>query len=582
MSINTNLSLNKLQLRAVSAINKYLPTKTTRQIYDVSESTTEPQEHVIQTKKNLVHLDDDEDDVLTTTNVAGFSRLVETVKPGEEVSNATALMELITGEFHIEEKLAFSHLPKDDPNTYNFLLLGPAGSGKTTVITNAVDTTVLKVAFCAFTNKATQVLKKISLKHGSTFHADFLTIHKLLALEIKYLHRETEIAFTFDKNKVENLKNYDVIIFDECSTISAELFGYLHEANDFIKFKYGYRIKFIFLGDYWQLPPVGEDTAVVFKNATVQNWPVSKLAAVMRAGNEQMVKVNNRLLKWVDVFKSRIEKPIKSFVRKYPYNLAMKKDHPDMYINHLDDFHDTYMNLWKADPDTVMLTYSKANCQKTNFAIQDIIDDNAKRELPPDRKDPHFFVGDRCCLDKPIEVCQIKRDTSRGTEFVVLSERLGESLYNGEIFDVLYAEDVNVRTPLNKLPYIGLYFPGQLITVRRIDETNPTTTYDIIHIEESIINAARKKIRGRCRRTFYISLFSAYLKFYPKLTYGYCITVYKSQGSEWRNVLVNINSIKWCIVGSGADTDLKKKRALFRTTYTAMSRASQNLKLFWF
>jgi len=571
------LFLNEQQERAVRAINKYLPVETSRQIYAVDPLENEPKVNTVKPKKKLVHLDDAEEDVLTT-NVAQ-SRLV----PDDPIPDQrSAFLEMLNGEFHTEEVLKFSHLPEEPANEHNFLLLGPAGSGKTTVITNAINTNKLKVAFCAFTNKATQVLKAISKKFGVEFDAEFMTVHKLLALEIKYLGRETEIAFDFDKNKVESLKQYDVIIFDECSTISAELFGYIQQAWEYIYFKFGHSIKFIFLGDYWQLPPVGEDTAVVFKNATKQKWPVCKLSAVMRAGNDTMQAINQRLLKWVDVFKNRVEKPIKSFIKKYPYNLAMRKDHPTMYLSNVDEFYDTYMSTVKADPDTVILTYSKKNCEKTNHAIQDMIDDEAKRELPPERNDPHFYVNDRCCIDKPIEICQIKRSTSRGTDFVVLDERLGESLYNGEIFDVIYTEDVNVRTPLNKLPYIDSYFPGQILTVRRIGEANPLATYDIVHIAESLINAARKKIRTKGRRAFYLNLMSVYIKFYPKLTYGYCITVYKSQGSEWHNVLVNLNSIKWCVAGSDDSGDLKKKRALFRTTYTSMSRASQNLKLFWF
>jgi AAA+ ATPase superfamily predicted ATPase len=111
----------------------------------------------------------------------------------------------------------------------NMLLLGPAGSGKTTVIVNAFNGKSMKVAFCAFTNKATQVLCKIADKFSIDFNPDFMTIHKLLALEIKYLDKETEIAFTFDKSKIEYLKDYNVIIFDECSTISKELYKYIYE-----------------------------------------------------------------------------------------------------------------------------------------------------------------------------------------------------------------------------------------------------------------------------------------------------------------------------------------------------------------
>lgn len=530
--------LNPLQSRAVRAINKYLPKKT---LALVDKPKVKPKEPEVKTE-------------------------------------AQRLTELITGEFHLEAPLEFSHLPKEPENKHNFLLLGPAGSGKTTVITNAIDTNKLNVAFCAFTNKATQVLKTISTKFGVTFNADFMTIHKLLMLRLRYESND-KVSFDFNTEAIGYLKQYDVIIFDECSTISTELFTYIQEAWEYIFFKYNHSIKFIFLGDYWQLSPVGEHISSVFAHANKEKWSVSKLSSVMRAGNDEIQSINQRLLKYVDVFRKKTKKPLDSFVIKYPYNLVRKQDHPNMYLSNTDIFHKYFMKLWKSDSDTVMLTYSKKNCCKTNFAIQDLIDIDADRMCPVTRTDPQFYVGDRCCIDKPVDICHIKYMSDK-TPHVLLDSRTGESLYNGEIFDVIAVENVLVRTQLNKLAYITNYFPGQILTVRRIADT--TDTYDIIHIAETIVEAAKKKIKRRGRKQFFEQLFSSYIKQYPKLTYGYCITVYKSQGSEWRNVLINLNSIKWSIAGPGTDVSLKKKSMLFRTTYTSMSRASHSLKLFWF
>jgi hypothetical protein len=562
------LSLNQDQKNAINAINRYLPKCTAKKNYDKFDLDNEP---AIRVHTDHLSVPSQVDELSHESSIDPLDNRDETfIDINDYLDNTPPL----------EEQLLFSHLPKEPPSSHNFLLLGPGGSGKTTVITNAIDTSKLRIAFCAFTNKATQVLKNISTKSGIAFVADFLTIHKLLALDIRYQRKETEIAFDFTKEKVDKLKMYDAIIFDECSTISDDLYRYIQEAWEYIYFKYGHSIKFIFLGDYWQLSPVGEDTSVVFSHASKEKWQVSKLSSVMRSGNDKMQSINQRLLKWVGVFKNRTKKPLDSFIRKYPNNLVMRKEHPDVYISHLDQFLQTYLDVWKSDPDVVILTQTRNNCQKTNFAIQDLVDDESNRVIPEDRKNIKFHVGDRCCIDRPIEVCSIKRQRSQGVSYVVLDEHTSHSLYNGEIFDIIHVEDSKVCTPLNRLKYIDSYFDSQILTVKRIGISN-TTTYDIIHIDESIVNAARKKINNRGRRMFYLQLLSSFIKVYPKLDYGYCLTIYKSQGSEWRNVLINLSSVKYCIIGSESNADLKKKRSLFRTTYTAMSRASFNMWLFW-
>lgn len=523
---------------------------------------------------------------------------------------------------------------------HRFLLLGPAGSGKTTVIVNAFNGSNLKICFCAFTNKATQVLKNIAKKFQLDFQADFMTIHKLLGLEVKYQDTEMEIAFTFDKNKILGLAQYDVIIFDECSTISADLYKYTEEAWEFIHFSKLKKLKYLFLGDYWQLPPVGEEKSVIFQTATRDKWPVAKLDKVMRSANDDLASVNAKMLEWIPKFK---ENDVDDFVKGYPYNLVARTR--KRYLG-LDSLLDKFLDTWQnTTSDTVILTYSRSNCEKTNFAIQDRLDMAAGRELPAIRTVEKFHAGDRCCLDKPIEVhaihykqeklsiknldeIQLMKDIvslseeltdptaqyisaeatkqvsdvsvmindmlckyettesptdekSADKKTVHLEEATGVSLYNGEIFDVLEATDVYIVTPLNRFQYMKKHFEGQRLVVKRIADTDTDLKYEILHIPEADINTARKLIRAKERRMFYLNIMSDFIKRYPKLDYGYCITVYKSQGSEWHTTFVNLNSVKWSIIGKGTVADLKKKAQLFKTTYTALSRASASLYCLW-
>lgn len=463
----------------------------------------------------------------------------------------------------------------DSSNIHKYLLSGPAGSGKTTVIVNAFNGRNLNVAFCAFTNKATQVLYKISSKFSIDFNPVFMTIHKLLMLEPKHKDHERELAFDFDKTKMSMLSKYDVIIFDECSTISKELYGYILEMQEYVKFTNSKNIKLVFLGDFWQLPPVCEEKSVVFTKAVEEKWPLSKLDKVMRSANDEMKAINTQLLSWVPKFKSG---DVGDFVTTYPYNLVNKS--LKLYLPIM-DFYKQFLDTWKTEtPDCVMLTYSRNNCEKINNDIQDLLDKEAKRD-PPDeiRKNIKFYSGDRCCVQHPVELSTIVHFTKNDKKMYKLQEATPVTLYNGEIFEVMFAEDVLIYTSLNKFEEIGPYFEGQKLTVYRCNDVSEK--YEILHIPEPTLNKARQELRRIVSKKTYITIMSEFIKLYPELTYGYCLTVYKSQGSEWHTVLVNVHNIKWSIAGDGKDMTTKKKASLFKATYTALSRASDKLYCYW-
>lgn len=464
-----------------------------------------------------------------------------------------------------------------------FLLLGPAGSGKTTVIVNAFNTSSMTVAFCAFTNKATQVLKNISDKFDIHFIADFMTIHNLLRLEIRYSEIERDVSFSFDPSKIEHLKNYNVLIFDECSTISAELYKYIRLAQAYILKNFNIKLKLIFLGDYWQVPPVNEDKSIIFTECKLYKWPISKLGKVMRCTTEQMAEINDTMLNWISLFKDKhnASMHLNDFVKHYPFS-ALEKD-SETYLS-MHNIYEKFLDTWQnVTPDTIILTYSRANCDKINHTVQDYIDSKNHRTIVESRTDITFYPGDRCCLDRPVTLFKIlKLDSSDSDlQIVKCGESLNSAIYNGEIFDVIECTDVLVQTCLNRFKYLDKTLPMQLLTISRT--TDRFETFQILHCKKSVIDAACTLIKKNERRMVYINLLQTYVQHFPTLNYGYCTTIYKAQGSEWNTVFIFMNSIKFSIIGKQANnsTTDKQKYQLFKATYTALTRASKRVMCNW-
>jgi ATP-dependent exoDNAse (exonuclease V) alpha subunit len=506
---------------------------------------------------------------------------------------------------------------------HNFLLLGPAGSGKTTVCVNCFSGKPLHVVFCSFTNKAVQQLRSTMKKFGlETLGAqvEFRTIHKMLNLEIRYLSNETEIAFKFDVKKIGHLRDVDILIIDECSIVNKELFQYIADAVQYTLAAHNKQIKCIYLGDFWQLPPIGEEISTVFEQANQSKWSVSKLAKVMRYGSEQniMHEINNTLLDWIRIFKASTEsltteekKKIKKFISEYPYNLVQEEyqfqNLPTVmpYINDIHEFLTHYITRWKDEKqeDICILTHTNRNCDKTNYSIQDMLDMRADR-IPVDRPEIgsieqykfwiKFHVGDRCCIAQPIEcvvfekkpistliepgVVEIKNPNQEVHQIKSMS---GEMLYNGEIFDILDVQDTFVYTALNTHCKDIPFFDAQLLTVKRIGQPEQ---YQIMNLNPEQIDHAKKAIYKkyyRRNKQIYMQIMTGFLKIFPRLQYGYCITTYKSQGSEYTEVMINLCSIKWAVAGNDEQSTLRVKKKLFRATYTACTRAKQSVTLFW-
>ncbi|NDH07353.1 hypothetical protein EBX93_15795, partial [bacterium] len=469
----------------------------------------------------------------------------------------------------------------------NFLLLGSAGSGKTTTIVKTFSKSKYSIVFCAFTNKATSVLLQISKKFKLNFKAEFATIHTLLRLKPTY--QNDRLIFQFDKERLQHLVNIDVIVFDECSTISKELYIFIKQAYKYIRDEFDKELKFIFLGDFWQIPPVGERSSVVFSLAKTNKWPISKLTKVMRSNNQTIYNINVALLTWIELFKDDKESlKLKKLIGQYPLNLVKRST--CLYLDSCYQLANAYFN--KRSKDCIILTHSRKSCDDINLLVQSMINDerilNGQTDIIAitDAKSiKRFYPGDKCCLDRPISLSKLRRvehqnialfydEISTNDVIINQCEELEAKLYNGEVFDVVCSEDVLINNLLSKHTNT---FKGQLLTIKRIcnDEM-----FEIVFIpNEDILNACAI-IKSKFNRNVYNQIMSDFNKTYALLNYGYCMTIYKSQGSQWETVFINLQNIWWSICGQ-SENNHETRLMLFKITYTALSRASDEIVLFW-
>lgn len=130
-----------------------------------------------------------------------------------------------------------------------FITLGGyAGTGKTTLISFlrqelAKSNDKLKVGFCSYTGKATQVLKRKLQEHKAVYKNDVIgTIHSLI---YKAIEDERGVILGWDLRENEEVA-YDLLIVDEASMLDQVIW------NDLLS----YNIPIIAVGDHGQLPPI--------------------------------------------------------------------------------------------------------------------------------------------------------------------------------------------------------------------------------------------------------------------------------------------------------------------------------------
>jgi len=357
-----------------------------------------------------------------------------------------------------------------------FGLFGYAGTGKTTVIQTVFDGLTKSIAMSAPTHKAVGVLASMADERGLT-RVQFATIHSLLSCRKQRI--AGDIVFRPDPRKSPPIHDYDIVVIDECSMVSEEMWGWITEAVD------GLGIKIIVMGDPLQLPPVGDDNP-----SPTFDLPHASLQRIMRsrgvvqdAGTEVRLNIGS------------VVPPV-----------AHDADDVDGEVRNL--VAEEWLTSWKDAADAEQSNKALAF---TNAAV-DWLNEWMRKQLFGENAPP-FVAGERLVMIETHEI-QGRRQAMLHTEdeLKVLEASLTSALG-------LECWKLDVESPLGK------------VTILVFDESQQAA-YD------EKLRAARTKGKALNVWGEYYSLKESFARVRP----GWATTIHKSQGSTYDDVyLVQTN-----------------------------------------
>lgn len=438
-------------------------------------------------------------------------------------------------------------------------LAGFAGTGKTTVmgeILNEVSSSK-KVAVSAPTHKAKKVIADATNKNAET-------IQGLLGL------RPNVDMEDFDPNKPAfkelaecRLSNYKLVVIDESSMLNKAAVKLIKEKA--IRFK----VKVIFMGDKFQLPPIGEIISDVFK--LTNKVELNEIVRQKSSNPNQML---------IELARNDVrDKTDKCLVYLKQILVDMNLEEGFMYLER-DKFYPAILekffdSAYVYDPTFIkLIAYRKKTCNDLNLYVR-------QKLLSPDAA---IVIGDKLMGQKAVSISlkvapYYKTIVENSADYTVLDVQLIETdIENIQLKFYRCKVTTGERNPIviTSDLFKEVKTPGE--DVSEMDILHPLS-YD------DFIKAYTKKLDLALTRKMWKQFYAFKEKvvilddFYDTngkiivdrdISYGYAITVHKSQGSTYKHVGIPIADI---LVNYNA----QERRKLL---YVALSRASTSNILF--
>ena len=450
-----------------------------------------------------------------------------------------------------DQRVAFNALLsyiKNPKDRSIYVLKGWAGTGKTFCISLFVKYVLedlydnkygYKVALTGPTNKSVRVIRQASgISHRAV---SFQTIHKLLGLKEK-ITSDGKQEFVAEGDFRPKIGSIHLLIIDEVSMLNDDLFEKI--------IKYRNRVKIICMGDPAQIPPVGRPDCIPFTDELLDEYMIKtiELKTIMRQ------KLDNPIISSSVVIRNNIGNP-----GKYQESVTSLLPTGDgiEYINLSDtekrkDLSSIIGSYFKTKEFEADSEYAKiiAWRNKTVSTMNNLV----RRVIyGEDQVGTKVLIGEKLITNSPYIV-------------------LGDIVFNTN--DEFTVESVEIRVKKARAGEEECDLKYYHANVWFLDDNNEkqNETIEILH-EDSEYDFTRLAnifkriaIEKKGKDKSWIDYYD-FLREFADVSYAYCITAHKSQGSTYKVSFVMEDDIEmnWDVVERN------------RIKYTAYTRASKKL-----
>ncbi len=415
-------------------------------------------------------------------------------------------------------------------STRVFILRGPAGSGKTTILSELIADSENKFILCATTGRAAKVMSYCVRSEATTVHKRLFNV-------------SVQDGLPRFKNKDEWVEG--VYIIDEASMLQNEQDESLLEAQSMIgiiiqRIKDSEGSKVIFVGDPYQLEPVGEKESVALSiEALTRHYEVSAMSAELEIVHRHnacsgilnlATSIRHRHKGWtLNDFEPTED------VKKISRTILLQRLRQEVECN---TFHRVKY---------IVATNRTAN--EMNYLIRSQIQGFPTDLSVNDRllvvQNNTFYTGKGTAMIANGEDCRV-------VELLGVVESIGGGIVDGKAYEPYLFQDgvIEVKT-----------LDGQFKQKRVKLLLNPmfSSTSNLNPFEERRFYSffARRNPKGAIYNPYYRAL---------RVKYGYVLTGHKAQGGEWEVVFVDVAD--WEVSPFG-----------YRWLYTAVTRPRTKLYL---
>lgn len=404
---------------------------------------------------------------------------------------------------------------RNDPGEPFFVLRGYAGTGKTFLVKGLVESKQLgRVCFTAPTNKATKVLRETLTSPAYT--PECCTIYSLLGLILEASGEVRELSKKEQDDESLDLSVYKVVVVDEGSMVNAVIKQEILNAAE------EHNIKFLFMGDPAQLPPVKELISPI--------WKID-----LGAELTQIMRYDNTILDLATRIRKVVDHPAPSV------RIASANDGEEgVWAFDAENFTKCIVTcatkgLLSKPNNTKIVAWRNVTVDKYNTIVRNVLFGQAAAAWLP---------TDRLIVTSPAKDLEDNKIANTDDEGEVIRAEVGWHPMHPEI----------------KIWHLTVTIDGGRTCTFRALHAEGLAKYE--YEVESRASAAR--ITKRLWKDFW-----EFKDCFHGVRHGYAITAHRSQGSTYENVLVDYRDILLN----------RNRQEAYRCLYVACTRAKKKLVL---